>query len=1090
MNISIDGKRIKARNGETILDVASRMGIFIPTLCHDEKLEPYSSCFLCAVKVKGSAHLKPSCSTVVTDGMKITTGDEEILATRRLCLELLLSHHCGECLPPCRLACPAGCDARGYINLILAGRYDEALRLIMETVPLPATIGRICPHPCEDECRRYIVDEPVSICALKRFAADRCSPDKLPRKKRSTGKRVAIIGSGPAGLSAAYFLSLEGHKATIFETRGKPGGMLRYGIPEYRLPKDVLDREIETITRLGVRIECGISVGKGNAIPELLSRGFNAVLIAVGAQLNRRMGIDGEELDGVFDGIDFLAGVASGKQPQLGRTVFVVGGGNTATDAARTALRLGAKDVSIVYRRSREEMPASAAEVMATEEEGVDLRFLTLPVKIARSNGRLEVTCSRMALGEPDASGRRKPIPIPGSEYQAACDSVIMAIGQIVDTSVLKGSGLEPTPKGRIGAGDDTLETTREGVFSAGDCVTGPDIAISAIAAGRRAAYSIDTYMRTGRASTLPALFSPARRRKEEIEPSEYADVEKMERVSAPVMPVKERVPGFSEVENVFEEDAALREAHRCLDCGCEEINDCEIRDLSNICNVAINRFGSPRKQYTVDDRHPHIERDPDKCIKCARCIRVCLDVQGIGALGYVGRGFDMQVAPPFGLPLQDTDCESCGQCITACPTGALTEKPVLPRALSVLAEKTDTTCAQCGAGCRITVHTSGFRICKVTPKNNSNLCEKGKFKFGYLTDERRIIFPMAKRGKRLARVNWPEAAEMFREGIRGITGKRIAVFISARSTNEEAYTAQRLARTAMKTNNIYPSSGRHFSKRFYTRLTPFISPHNIEDIAVSDAIVLVNPAAVTHNEVAALPIIRAVRNGAPLLILGSKKTKLDRFAWKKLPLNPDQPEAYLNEIKSLIRPARKPIIVYNRDCVAGAAIISLHTFAKKNSVRLVSLTTEINEQGLLDAGVSPYLLPGQIPVRNRAARKKLEKKWKGGIPAWQGMEYREVITEMERGGIEVVVFLGSHHDKGRELRNALRGVKFVAVQALIPSPLTRIAGVVIPAASWVETKGTLTRYDGKILRLRQALPPLCGYSNLEIWELLQRTSD
>ncbi len=1085
MRIKIDGKTVSARNGDTILDVANRAGIFIPTLCHDEKLEPYASCWTCAVKVVGEKRLKPACSTKVEDGMEITTEDEEIRVTRKTCLELILSDHCGECLPPCQLACPAGCDARGYTNLILNKRYDEAYRLIMETIPLPATIGRICPHPCEDECRRDVVDKPVSICALKRFVAAQDTPKKLPRKKRPTGKRIAIIGSGPAGLTAAYFLALAGHEVTIFEARVKAGGMLRYGIPEYRLPKDILDSEIETIQKLGVVIKYGVSIGDKDIILNLISKGHNVVLIAVGAQLNRKMKIDGEEVERVLNGINFLAGVASGKRPNLGKTVFVIGGGDTAIDAARTALRLGAEDVSIIYRRSREEMPASLAEIAAAEAEGIKIDFLTLPLKIQRDHNRLNVTCSRMALGEPDSSGRRKPIPIPGSEYETACDSLIMAIGQSVDTSVLNKSGLEPTSKGRISARDETLETANEAVFAAGDCITGPDIAIGAIAAGRKAAYSINSYLRTGKASPLPGLFSPAQRAKEEVEAEEYADTERIERAVAGELHVEERIRGFPEVEKTFDEETALREAYRCLDCGCEKVKDCTLLNLSGRYGVELNRFGSPEKRYRIDDRHRYIVRDPDKCIKCARCIRVCLEVQGIAAWCDVGRGFDMQVAPPFGQPLQDTDCESCGQCLTACPTAALTEKTALPKALSILAETTDTTCAHCGIGCQIGVHTFGNTITKVTPKDNGNLCEKGKFEFDYLNDKRRIIFPMVKRGKRLVHVNWKEAGQNFRGATGEISGKKLAVFISARLTNEEAYAAQKLARTVLKTNNIYPLGGTSFSRKIHERILPAVSSNAIEDIERSGAILLVGAYTIQHNEVAALPIIKAVRNGARLLILGRQKTKLDKLAFRKIKTDPEKISQNLKEISDFFKNSKNPTVVYNRNCINGQSLHLLSGLAKSDHLKTVSLCTEINEQGLLEAGVSPFMLPGKISITDRTGREKLAKRWKGRIPAWSGLDRGKMIQAMKRGKIKAALFIGDSRLEDKDIIKALRRVSFVATQAIIPSHLTRLANLVLPAASWTETAGSFTRYDGKTLTLRQALPPLCGYSNVEIWQQL-----
>jgi formate dehydrogenase major subunit len=362
VQIHLNGKEVAAKTEQTILEVATAQGISIPTLCNDKRLKPFGSCRVCLVKVEGARNFVPACSTNVVDGMVIDTESVEVTEARKLSLALLISDHYGDCVSPCSIECPAHIDIQGYIALIRANRYQEAVGLIKEQNPMPVTIGRICPHPCEEVCRRNRVDEPIAINNLKRFAADydiALEHPVLPEKQAPTGKRVAVIGSGPAGLSAAYYLALLGHGVSIFERNERPGGMLRYGIPEYRLPKEILDREIDLIRSLGVEIRYATTFGSDITTESLRNSGFDALFLSIGAVQSTSMRIEGEDLSEVLSGIDFLAEIASGQEYDMhGMTVVVVGGGNTAMDASRTSLRLGAERVIVLYRRTRREMPA------------------------------------------------------------------------------------------------------------------------------------------------------------------------------------------------------------------------------------------------------------------------------------------------------------------------------------------------------------------------------------------------------------------------------------------------------------------------------------------------------------------------------------------------------------------------------------------------------------------------------------------------------------------------------------------------------------------------------------------------------------
>ncbi|MDY6892567.1 MAG: FAD-dependent oxidoreductase [Chloroflexota bacterium] len=406
-------------------------------------------------------------------------------------------------MPICQATCPANLDIRSYLGLIADGKFEESLAVIRQRLPFPGIIGRICPHPCEQKCNRGLQDEPLSICGLKRFVADCELAEKDPKanvtaKAGTRPEKVAVVGGGPAGLTCAHDLAQLGYGVTIFEALPVLGGMLAVGIPDYRLPRELLEKEIDVVRALGVAIKTDTRIGKDITIDGLFKDGFKAMFIAVGAHDSQKLGIPGEEAEGVVDGVYFLRDVNLGQKVWVGENVAVIGGGNVAIDAARCALRLGAKKVSIIYRRSRQEMPASEEEIDAAEEENIDIQYLVAPVEVVSSNNKVKaLKCTKMELGEPDASGRRRPVPVAGSEFDIELDMIIPAIGQVSDLSFLgDGSGVETTKRNTIAADAETLATTRPGVFTGGDAMTGPDIAIAAVAAGKRAAASIDNYLR------------------------------------------------------------------------------------------------------------------------------------------------------------------------------------------------------------------------------------------------------------------------------------------------------------------------------------------------------------------------------------------------------------------------------------------------------------------------------------------------------------------------------------------------------------------------------------------------------------------
>jgi len=481
--------------------------------------------------------------------------------------EHIKKHYCraavcsGLVSAPCSHICPAGIDVPRYIRFVAAGKPAEALAVIREKIPFPAVCGLVCFHPCEAKCRRGQLDEAIAIRMLKRYAAAHDNGEWKQNIKLApdTGKKVAVIGSGPAGLTAAYYLARLGHSITVFEVLPEAGGMMRAGIPDYRLPKDILRAEIKEIEDIGVEIRTNSKVA---SIDGLFKDGYDAIFLGLGAHQGIKIGVEGENNSRVIECVEFLREVSLGNKVELGNRVGVIGGGNAAIDSARTALRLGAKEVAIVYRRTQAEMPANLEEVEEALAEGVQICFLAAPSRIISGDNRLELECIRMELGAMDASGRRRPEPIKGSEFTMNFDTIIAAIGQQAEVPYQFGL---PIGRGNVIEVDpDTLATNREGVFAGGDVVSGPASVIEAIAAGRQGAISIDKCL--GGAGVIDEVLVPP---EEVVTP--LGEAEEKRRVKMPALPLEERIGGFSQVELGYSDEMAIEEAERCLRCDLEE---------------------------------------------------------------------------------------------------------------------------------------------------------------------------------------------------------------------------------------------------------------------------------------------------------------------------------------------------------------------------------------------------------------------------------------------------------------------------------------------------------------------------------------
>jgi len=496
---------------------------------------------------------------------------------------------------PCQLTCPAGINVQGYIQLIKQKKYTQAYQLIMEKAPFPGVLGRVCPHPCETECRRHQIDQAVAIKELKRFAYEKANltPENIP-KISNREEKIAVIGSGPAGMTAAYFLRLKGYQVTVFEKLSVPGGMLKTGIPDYRLPTNILDMEINHILNHGISLETDTCMGKDITFESLESDGFNSIFLSSGAHKSIQLGLNGENsTKGVLDAISFLRNVNLGSDTDCGKKVIIVGGGNVAIDAARCAKRIGACDVSIIYRRTKNEMPAYEEEILGALEENIDILTLMAPIRIIVENGSVAgIECLKNKLGEPDPSGRRRPMIITGSETIIACDTLIPAIGQTSDL-FWANSDLEIMENNRIKVNPYTLQTSCKNVFAGGDMVTGPASVIEAIAQGRKAALGIDRYL-----NNIEVDNTDKKTGVQKIYEDNYTaipiGISIEERACGKLLDPIKRIRSFDEVEKTLTEAQAIKEAERCLNCG----QCCECMECVSVCEA--NAIDHDMKETSV----------------------------------------------------------------------------------------------------------------------------------------------------------------------------------------------------------------------------------------------------------------------------------------------------------------------------------------------------------------------------------------------------------------------------------------------------------------------------------------------------------
>jgi NADPH-dependent glutamate synthase beta subunit-like oxidoreductase/uncharacterized Fe-S cluster protein YjdI/ferredoxin len=680
VTVMIDGMKVEAAAGATILAVAGQAGIVIPTLCYCRDLAPRASCGLCMVEVEGQADLVPSCATEIADGMKIQTSTRRVHTARRVCIELLLSDHLGDCLAPCVTACPAGIDIPGFIFHLSCSDSRRALELVRQKTPFAGVLGRICQRPCEDACRRQLAEAPVAVCDLKRYAAD--SADALiPEKAPPTGKKVAIVGAGPAGLTAAYYLLLMGHMCSLFDAREKPGGMLQYAISSFNLPRSLVDAEVEAIQKLGARIHTATLLGRDISL-DYLRQEFDAVFLALGAQEPLRMNLENEGAEGVMTALGVLSNQNSGKDYTIGKKVIIIGGGGAAMDAARVARRKGAADVRIYCLEKKHELPAYQRSVDAAEAEGITIRNEWGIKHIIGEGGRVSGVELKRCFSTFDVKGNFNPCYDESATMSDDCETLIIAAGQRADLSCLEGArgadvlagadmkqGMQPLIK----ADPHTMQTGLADVFAGGDCVMSAGTVVSAVASGRRAAISIDQFIRGLPVTGDPVVYNHSLSARSKVLEKIITAFPRTPRVKMRELNPAGRIGHFDEVEQEFTAEEAGAEAKRCIQCGCRGVVDCKLRANATQFAADGTMFHGRTCDHEIDESLPGIIYEAHKCIKCRLCVRITEELIGTRVMRVAGRGFDVQVRPAEAP--ETLDSVLLTRMVENCPVGALTFK-------------------------------------------------------------------------------------------------------------------------------------------------------------------------------------------------------------------------------------------------------------------------------------------------------------------------------------------------------------------------------------------------------------------------------
>ncbi len=812
ISLSVDAVQISVEQGTTLLDAAQQAGITIPTLCHlpENKSGECGNCGVCAVACEGQPDLLHACCTPAEEGMVIITDSDEVKGHRQERVAALASIHYGDCKAPCSLTCPGQINVQGYIAHVAKGQYAEAVRLVMEKNPLPFSVGRLCRRFCESRCRRMLLDAPIAINNLKRFVADWCMENQVDlgiTAQPATGKKIAVVGGGPAGLAGAYYLAKNGHAVTIYEAEEKLGGLLRYAVPEFKIPNTILDYEIDTILKLGIEVKCRHRLGQEMTMNELNSQ-FDAVLLTIGAGVDQPLELPGSDLPGVQTALDFLRNYNAGKEVKQGKTAAVLGGNNVAMEAARSLRRLGYEVTIVNPKKDSSGLGANPVALQEAEKEGAHFLFQKDPCEIKQQGAGLELVMHQLELSEPDKKGKQKLQPVPESFDTLSVDTIIAAQGQMVcagDENPAADVALNP--KNLIKANAKTALTSMDKVYAAGEAAGGSRPLIQVVSSGRKAAESIHAAVMGLAPAPAESRFNFSRGKSAD-DPKVLERFDKQERTPMPARIPETAVLDNEEVKLGFDEAAAKQEADRCLECGCMAYDDCDFKTLCIDTGINLSKTGMGTvPAYSLDQSHPMLNVDLNKCVYCRRCTNACeYDALDLSAsVDEQGRATGISL-------IFNENCVNCGNCADHCSTGTITKKDTLSPILTEETRKVRTTCPYCGAGCQMQLKVKGDTIMEATSEadlapNYGALCVKGRFAYNFAQDKERLTTPLVRRDGELVEATWDEAYDVIADRLGKVKEEfgadSVAGFSCARATNEENFLMQKFMRTVIGTNNI-----------------------------------------------------------------------------------------------------------------------------------------------------------------------------------------------------------------------------------------------------------------------------------------------